>query len=186
MSPKIKRRAEVIGDSIARTKPKRGVVFQKEEAKRLVEDSVVLVSAVWRDNISDAAKFLDGGVDIQYKDKYGIALLHRAVILRKETIVQLFLKRGADTNTVVSPTFKSPICGCTPLHFACKHCGQDLLPTMAIARLLLSFGADITLTDPNSKTSLDYAYDAEEKQELYEYHAQLLYALLSVGDVDVK
>jgi hypothetical protein len=74
-------------------------------------------------------------------------------------VVRVLLEHNADVNI-------NNACGETPLHVACQY------HMLNMARLLLSFGADITLTDRNSKTSLDYADEAEErqlKQQLYEF-----------------
>jgi hypothetical protein len=168
MSPKIKRRAEVIGDCIARTKPKRGVVFQMEEAKRITANSVALHHAIRTVNISVVAKLLDDRADINFKDKYGNAPLHRAVGHNNYIIVKLLLQRGADVHAFVSPHLSnsSPYCGWTALHIACQH------RLSAIARLLLLFGADITLTDNRRITPLQRIPQLGERQVLYEF-AQL-------------
>lgn len=56
-----------------------------------------------------------------------------------------------------SLSFRSPHMQCTPLHLAARYQNRDIVV------LLVSKGADITATDKNGRTPLDYAKQAEQE-----------------------
>ncbi|KAF7157299.1 hypothetical protein CNMCM5623_001422 [Aspergillus felis] len=92
--------------------------------------------------------FLELGVDVNLKDRYGWTSLFHAVQEGHEGVVRLLLDAGAsiDCRNTISTT-----CGLTPLCLAAKNGHQ------AVVRLLLNEGAKPDFPDENGNTPLMHA-----------------------------
>ncbi|WP_339748718.1 ankyrin repeat domain-containing protein [uncultured Rubinisphaera sp.] len=103
------------------------------------------------------------GVSVNETDKNGVTPLHRAVRFRSPPAAQELISRGADINAFDKKT-KS-----TPLHRAVTNTGAPstagkLDCAIAIAKLLLSNGADPRIKNKKGKTPIDYATNSALKE----------------------
>jgi tankyrase len=109
---------------------------------------------------SAVIKFLmDSGVGVNETDKNGVTPLHRAVRFRSLKAVEVLLAGGADINAIDRRS-KS-----TALHRAVTHSGAPATAgksdiAVAIARLLLTNGADPTVKNKSGKIPADYRISA--------------------------
>jgi len=87
-------------------------------------------------------RLLDGGVDPNVRDTFGMTPLHYAAMEGHVEAVKMLLERGADPNS-------GTVAGHTPLHLAVRHC--------AVVELLLSHGAKPNVGDSGGWTPLHRA-----------------------------
>lgn len=105
---------------------------------------------------SAVLKFLiKSGVSVDETDKNGVRPLHRAVRFRSLRAVEVLLDAGADVNAIDRRS------GSTALHRAVTNSGAPATAgktsiAVAIARLLLTNGADPTVKNKTGKTPTDY------------------------------
>jgi ankyrin repeat protein len=89
--------------------------------------------------------FLDGGGDVNAKDKDGQTELHKAALKGYKSVAEVLLERGADVNATDAK-------GRTPLHRAVEK-----TYTVAVAELLLARKADVDAKDKDGHTPLSWA-----------------------------
>ncbi|CAB1064063.1 hypothetical protein D1BOALGB6SA_8854 [Olavius sp. associated proteobacterium Delta 1] len=112
--------------------------FSLNEAVRLKD--IVLVKAL-----------IDGGTDVNARDKLGETPLHDAVVRGYGDIASLLIEKGADVN---APDVR----GLTPVHAAAWRGYRDLIT------LLFANGADINARDKDGVTPLHTAALATRKE----------------------
>jgi len=108
---------------------------------------------------------LKGGADIHATDKNGVTALHHAVRFRSPAAVKTLIERGANVNQACRRN------GSTPLHRAVTQTGAPgtagrQAAALEIIRLLLSAGADPSITNKSGKKPADYVTDATIKSLL--------------------
>ena len=105
------------------------------------------------------------GADIHATDKNGVTALHHAVRFRSPAAVKTLIERGANVNQACRRN------GSTPLHRAVTQTGAPgtagrQAAALEIIRLLLSAGADPSITNKSGKKPADYVTDATIKSLL--------------------
>lgn len=90
----------------------------------------------------DLLRFMRIGFDVNSRDGRGVPLLITAVKNRRDSIVDLLLKHGADVNLVSQDRLTSPLMEASVI-------GED-----AIADRLVRAGADLNLQSHNGQTAL--------------------------------
>lgn len=95
-------------------------------------------------SVRSAAAYLDGGGDIEARDRDGRTLLVNAAADDRPNVVQLLLDRGADVNSQDKN-------GHAALHFAAMNYCAD------VARRLLASGARVDIQDSDGNTPLSNA-----------------------------
>ena len=103
--------------------------------------------------------------DIHATDKNGVTALHHAVRFRSPAAVKTLIERGANVNQACRRN------GSTPLHRAVTQTGAPgtagrQAAALEIIRLLLSAGADPSITNKSGKKPADYVTDATIKSLL--------------------
>jgi ankyrin repeat protein len=97
-----------------------------------------------------AVALLDAGASVNASDENGLRPVHAATRAGRNAL-RLLVERGADVNV------RTMTDGNTPLHFAVDY------ENVAGVELLLSSGADRTITNNDGLTALDVAKLAESK-----------------------
>lgn len=105
-----------------------------------------------------ASMLLDAGVDQNARHSFGLSPLHEAILLGRQSLVELFLQRGADIRTthsyrIVNP--KAPRDEATE-QFSLLHAAVTR-PNLDIVALLLEHGADVADVDGKGRTPLHWA-----------------------------
>jgi ankyrin repeat protein len=95
-------------------------------------------------NTRKAAKLVNEGADINFKDEEGLSLLHRAVLSQNEDMIRWLLAAGADVEATIK--------GQTPLFYA-----VSLNFSLSIIELLMSYGASPTSVSAEHWTPLNLA-----------------------------
>jgi ankyrin repeat protein len=113
-------------------------LFSMNEAVRL--NDIVLVQSL-----------IDGGADVNERDKLGETPLHVAVVRGYRGIASLLLENGADVNA-------TDVRGLTPVHAAAWRGYRDTVD------LLITHGADINARDKDGLTPLHTAALAGRKE----------------------
>lgn len=103
-----------------------------------------LFDAILKDSLEEALKAIDGGEDINFKDRDGCSLLTNAIIENTPEIFSLLIKKGADVNL---PDKK----GYSPLHYCIFRNRLDF------GEILIASGADIEQKTGLGKTPLNIA-----------------------------
>jgi uncharacterized protein len=105
---------------------------------------------------------LKAGADIHATDKNGVTPLHHAVRFRSAAAVQTLIEHGANVNQVCRRS------GSTALHRAVTQTGAPGTAgkkeaAMEIIAMLLTAGADPSITNKSGRTAADYASDKATK-----------------------
>jgi uncharacterized protein len=116
-----------------------------------------LHEATKRGDINKVIQLLDGGADINSKDKFGQTPLMVAAHLDHADLVQLLIERGADLNTTAK-----------------YHLSALMLAIISgheqVAQALIKAGADLTVRGGKGaggfygKTALDFAEERQQDQ----------------------
>jgi ankyrin repeat protein len=131
-------------ESIARTKPKRVVVFQREEIERLrlqKEANEVLIETVYFEQLPRLLKCLKNGVDVNIKNYVGDTALIVSSLLNHMNIAQILINNNANINI-------QNLHGDTALMLASMNNNVN------IVKLLLENGADANLLNQHDYTAL--------------------------------
>lgn len=101
--------------------------------RRYAKSEVALINCVANNQIEDAEKLIEDGVDINAQDKNGETALLKAVTIQNVAMAQVLLEKGADPNIHgIAPYYRS---GDAPLVLAIKESNVE------IVKLLLEYGA---------------------------------------------
>jgi ankyrin repeat protein len=108
------------------------------------------------------AKLLRAGADIHASDKNGVTALHHAVRFRNLAAVKTLIEFGANVNQCCRRS------GSTPLHRAVTQTGAPETAGKSdaareIVQLLLTAGADPSITNKRGKKPADYVRDESIK-----------------------
>lgn len=103
---------------------------------------------------------IESGVSVNETDKNGVSPLHRAVRFRSLVAVDLLLAAGADVHATDRKSRS------TPLHRAVTNSGAPATAgrtdvAVAIAKSLLSHGADPNAKNKSGKTPAEYRMGSE-------------------------
>ncbi len=116
---------------------------------------VSLFNAVKSGDINLIKSFVEKGVDVNTRNKYGWTPLHWAAFRGKTEVVKLLIEKGADVNT---KTTKGWWCGfikygkdSTPLYMAVNNGHTE------VVKLLIEKGANVNAKDINGWTPLHVA-----------------------------
>ena len=107
--------------------------------------------------------FLDHGMNVDIKDKYGWTALMNACVCGNQELVRLLLNKNANPNAHNSD-------GWTPLMSTTYYGHRE------IVQLLLDYNADIDLKDGKGLTALDVA-KTQEIKEMIQNHVNTSYVL---------
>ncbi|VEL25244.1 unnamed protein product [Protopolystoma xenopodis] len=101
--------------------------------------------AIRQSHVHAVALLLKHGADPNIRDNTGLSCIHAAIQTSCTPVIAYLLARGVDIDCRDEQ-------GVTPLMLACMHCkGTDPL------RLLLAWGADVTLSDSRGNSVAHYA-----------------------------
>ncbi len=105
-----------------------------------------------------ASLLLDAGVDHNTRHAYGLTALHEAILLGRQSLVELFLRRGADVRAMHSYRIVNPKAPREEAaeRFSLLHAAVTR-PNLDIVSLLLEHGADVGAVDGKGRTSLHWA-----------------------------
>ncbi len=120
-----------------------------------VLDTNALNSAVQKGDIETARTLLDGGVDVNERNKFGSFALNAAAVENDIPLLRLLIERGANANA-------QNWSGDTALICATKYAGGK----KDTVELLLDAGTDVSLKDEDGKTALDYAKEKKQAEAL--------------------
>jgi len=111
-------------------------------------------------SIKVAGLLLANGADANIADKHGDTALHEAVkyASRELDMVELLLKHGAN------PNLRDSHEGVSPFHKA-LHTGD-----VSIVKLMLAYGADVSITTRSGGSALSHARESEAIKELLRAH----------------
>lgn len=102
------------------------------------------INAVEENRIEDVMRFIENGVNLDFKDRFGTPLLHFAINDEDAAVVKLLVKNGVDINACDAY-------GTTKLMQVCASGNLEL------AEYLLKHGADPTLQDEDGDSAREYA-----------------------------
>ena len=116
----------------------------------------LLSAAVGNDHFAVVQYLVEQGADMDKADNKGDHLtpLHYATALGHLELVRYLLEQGADRD-------KSVIGGWTSLHYAAANSER-----LEIAKLLMSYGADLNAKDNDGDLPIDFALTEEIKQAI--------------------
>jgi ankyrin repeat protein len=116
-----------------------------------------------------AGMLLDVGVDQNIRHCFGLTALHEAILLGRQNLVELFLRRGADvraihTYRIVNPkSAKDEASG----QFSLLHAAVTR-PNLNIVRSLLEHGAAVDAVDSKGRTPLHWATELQADAPIVE------------------
>jgi hypothetical protein len=111
-----------------------------DEGLAITEQAMSEAAAEGRED--DLFRFMRIGFDANTRDGRGVPILITAIKNRRESVVDLLLKHGADVNLVSQDRLTSPLMEAAVL-------GEE-----AIANKLIEAGADLNLQSHNGQTAL--------------------------------
>jgi len=162
-------------DQISQKKLKKEGIMNTEKHRKaqfteLTDDEKELLEAVELYNTTRIKELLDKGVNVNAREKYHAAPIHKAIEYGYIDIVKLLLDHGADIQLRDGE-------GRTPLHRAAIHGNVD------IAKLLLDYGADVNAKNERGCTPLHNVIS----KYMHAEHISVIQLLLDHGaDINAK
>ncbi|KAL7303795.1 hypothetical protein TKK_0003923 [Trichogramma kaykai] len=154
--------------------------FLKNPRENLSDDHgfTYLHAACMSGNVTAVNVFLSQGVDVNL-DSYKYSALHIATQYRREEVVEILLRHGADANkqdaeksTPLHALARLCLCECTNASRFCDY----RRPVDKIVQLLIKYGANVEARNSDGNSPLDSAvsrFDVQLVKSLLEHGASL-------------